>query len=155
MCPQPESYDRVQKTDLTAKWRNVRPQQTTSLEKGKTYWSLIVITLIYIESTKCHFTIIYTVRASSMGAKTISVIIPFVVENLRSFIVFEIKFVFYFLVFFFFGRSDERDGHSCTILLSILINILLFFCLFVFPFLAFKMFIQYKNVFVRLKICRR
>lgn len=39
----------------------------------------------------------------------------------------EIKFVFYFLVFFFFGRSDERDGHSCTILLSILINILLFF----------------------------
>lgn len=85
----------------------------------------------------------------------ISVIIPFVVENLRSFIVFEIKFVFYFLVFFFFGRSDERDGHSCTILLSILINILLFFCLFVFPFLAFKMFIQYKNVFVRLKICRR
>lgn len=67
----------------------------------------------------------------------------------------EIKFVFYFLVFFFFGRSDERDGHSCTILLSILINILLFFCLFVFPFLAFKMFIQYKNVFVRLKICRR
>lgn len=128
------------KNGLNSEVKRAAATNDVSLEKEKTYWSLIVITLI-LNPRSVSSRSIYSPYVEHR-ANTISVI--FLVEkcfpeNSYSFVIADFK---RFLLFLIFSHSNERNGDSCTILF--LSPFLLLSCLS----FSFFLFLRFRKTFI-------